>query len=460
MIQKTKPIEFANVPFGKIKGHTRIELTDVKTGKKKVIEHDNTFQNECLSRFLRSLGQANNSPFMNSTFNGYNLYRGLCGGVLLFKDPIDDSNLVEYAPAGNQMIANGAFDVTNTGNPLELGSYNSVESSFSYNSATFVYDWDTSHGNGNISCVCLTSEIGGYIGYGNASGNAATRKSWIANQNATRVLGTSNINRDIHGNMRYEFNLDRTNKILSVTKTKLALTTASLFNKTSNTIQIPINYTFWTGTNNEDLNICCGLDGKFRIFPPTSSTGQQVTSGNSIVFIEYDPSDDTAVMRTVTNTTGQTVRARNKTYCDGTYLYIGKDTNSSEAKPVYAIRLSDSATMGSWNEAGGNADGLSSFIALAAGYLLVHSSNTSYRDLWVWDVVNDTKRKTNGQSTGGLERYRTNAAIDAAVSTGESASGHLIYKNPLYLATINNLDNVVVKDSTNNMKVIYTLTEV
>lgn len=462
MIQKTKPIEFANVPFGKIKGHTRIELTDVKTGKKKVIEHDNVFQNIVLSSFLRSLGQADNSPFANSTFNGLNLYRALCGGILLFKDPIDDSNIVEYAPAGNQMIANGAFDVTNTGNPLELGSYNSVESSFSYNSATFVYDWDTSHGNGNISCVCLTSEIGGYIGYGNASGAASsTLKYWTANQSAAAVLGTSNINRDIHGNMRYEFNLDRTNKILSVTKTKLALTTASLFAKKSDTIQIPINYTFYTGTWGDTMNVCCGLDGKFRIFIPTGQYGQQVTAGNDIVFIEYNPADDTAVMRTVTNTTGVTLRSRGRTYCDGTYLYIGKDgTNYIEAHPIYAIRLSDSATMGNWNAAGGNVDGLRSFIALGAGYMLVESSSTNINGLWIWDVANDTIRLTNGRSAGGTDRYRTDNSIDANVSTGSSSSGHLIYKNPLYLATINNLDNVVVKDATNNMKVIYTLTEI
>ena len=466
MIQTVKPIALPNdVPFGKIKGHTRIELTDVRTGKKKVVEHDNTFQNECLSRFLRSLGQAGNSPFMNSTFNGQNLYRNLCGGILLFRDAIPDSGgLVEYAPVGNRMTANAACLETNTGNPLELGSYNDVESSFSYNSATFVYDWDTSHGNGNISCVCLTSDIGGYIGYGNASGAAAsTLKYWNTNQNGQRVLSASGIDRETFGNMRYQFALDRTNKILTVTKVKLAVTTASLFAKKETSVQIPINYTFYTGTWGDTLNVSRGLDGKFRIFIPTGQYGQQVNAGDSIVFIEYDPSNDSAVMRTVTNTTGATLRSRGKTYCDGTYLYIGANgTNYTEAKPVYAIRLSDSATMGSWNAAGGNTDGIASFIALSAGYMLVDSTNSSTNSLWIWDVENNTIKITNGRrvGSGSQDRYRTDASIDAVSSNNNVSSGHYLYKNPLYLATINNLDNVIVKDATNNMKVIYTLTEV
>ena len=462
MIERVNPIMLPNgAPLGKIKGHTRIELTTVATGEKKIIEHDNTFQNLVLSNFLRSMGQANNSPFANATWNDQKLYRNLTGGILLFANPIDDSQVREFALPGNTMTANGSFGVTNTGTPTELGSYNATESAFGFGSASFVYDWDTSHGNGTIGCVCLSSELGGFIGYGNASGNAATAKNWNLNQDSTRVLTTSNIDRDIHGNMRYQFTLDRVNKKLTVTKIKVALTNASLFSKTSDSIEIQINYTFWTGTNNDSVNCCCGLDGKFRIFPPTSSTGQEVSNGSNIVFIEYDPTNDTAVMRTVTNTTGETLRARNRTYCDGTYLYIGKaGSNGSEAKPTYAIRLSDSTTMGSLTTSAGSAtDGFNTYLALGPGYVLAALSSSTARALWAWDVANDTKRITNGKNDSSSERYRTDAAIDACVSSGEVSSGHKVYKNPLYLATINNLDTAITKDSTQTMKIIYTLTE-
>ena len=61
-------------------------------------------------------------------------------------------------------------------------------------------------------------------------------------------------------------------------------------------------------------------------------------------------------------------------------------------------------------------------------------------------------------------QYGTSAAVRAyndqvdALCTDLTQGGEL-FKNPLYLATVNNLDNPVVKDSTQTMKVIYTLTE-
>ena len=59
------------------------------------------------------------------------------------------------------------------------------------------------------------------------------------------------------------------------------------------------------------------------------------------------------------------------------------------------------------------------------------------------------------------------AAIDAIgrhqnslLTASDAGADKLIpFKSPLYLGTINNLDNAVTKDSTQTMKVIYTLTE-
>ena len=143
MKDRAKKYLITDNPFEKVKGHARIELTDVKTGKKQVIEKDNAFQAGVLASYMRSMGAYNNNPYANSTWASQPIWRNLCGGIFCFEDEIDNSeDEVEYMPAGNKMIANGAYGVANAGTPVELGSYNEIESSTSgSDSVTFVYDW-------------------------------------------------------------------------------------------------------------------------------------------------------------------------------------------------------------------------------------------------------------------------------------------------------------------------------
>ena len=120
-------------------GHAKIILTDVRTGKEKIVEHDNTFQTTFLEKQLRAFGSANGSPWNNSGWTSKSLLRNLCGGIFLFRDAITAP--CEYMPNTNLMVGNSAYGVSNSGTPVEMGSYNSVESSIGSDSATFVYDW-------------------------------------------------------------------------------------------------------------------------------------------------------------------------------------------------------------------------------------------------------------------------------------------------------------------------------
>jgi len=158
----------------KIKGHTKIELRDINTGEVEVYEHDNVvtdgLQDICKNRGMywsteiRRLSSALN----NSTISYNRIWaQELSGGILLFRDPIPTT--AKYMPPTNQMTANSAWLVSNTANPPELGSYNPLESSFTDDEITFVYDWNTAQGNGTISCVCLCDKYAGTTGYGNAS---------------------------------------------------------------------------------------------------------------------------------------------------------------------------------------------------------------------------------------------------------------------------------------------------
>ena len=399
MNDKTKTFAINSLECRKIKGHTRIELTKVATGEKKVIEHDNTFQSSLLTAFLRSFGVANNNPFANSTFAGRPLWRNLCGGILLFRDEIQAP--ASYMPAGNLMVANGAYGVTNNGTPSELGSYNSIESSTNgASSLSFVYDWGTSQGNGTISCVCLTSETGGFIGYGNASGNSATLRNIFENQESTR--------KDAH--------------------------------------------LYYDGKHYRVISVDYTAKKEIAIFK--SSTADQIDNGTAANILVLNVSTRTARLQPIVNTSGKKLQV---VYIRG--LRLMRDSNNH-----YYLPTVDGNNMEEFDSDGvfiaeHSAAGGSTVLGGPIAPGLVGFANDNNSRIVLYDGTSD--RPTNGKFPDELPMYNSNYDAFFAGAAGDITMSVAVrpYKNPLYLATINNLDNTVTKDSTQTMKVIYTLTE-
>lgn len=155
-----------------LKGHAKITLTNVDTGKKDVYEHKNIIT-EFADEYFRECGSLNSNP-LGSLQNAYPL-DDLFGGIMVFQQPIlqntdDTGNHAKplYLPAGNKMIGNGSIDFSANSNAVELGQYNQNLSNSSKNSRLYVYDWDVHEAIGDISCICLTTRAGGYIGAGNS----------------------------------------------------------------------------------------------------------------------------------------------------------------------------------------------------------------------------------------------------------------------------------------------------
>ena len=445
--EKAKPIKLLDNPFKKIHGHTKIELTDVKTGKKQVIEHDNTFQAGVLANYMRSLGAFNNNPYDNDSWSGQDKWRNLVGGILLFRDAIDDSNgEVPYMPSGNQMTANGAYGVTNNGTPVELGNWNSIESTVGASSIVMVYDWDTSHGNGTIGAICLTSETGGYIGYGNSSGVTASKRAIFNNQNS-RAVGTSYV----YNNTRY--------RVVEggIYKSPLTVTEGSVFEGLETLIQ-------HTWVRSGDVSRTFLIDATTnQIIVWSDVSGNGVSPSGTFTLDIFDCETETFRTVNCTNTSGSTFNERVYTAGNNCIIFGAKWDRYTSGAPFVAFSLTDGSYVGEIP------------IGTSAGNPYIFSGKLS-DELEFCGARNDNILKiktdstdsnswldTNGSYTGIAYQFALcyNPDTDAMVLQDAGGSRQMqIFKNPLYLATINNLSSPVTKNNTQTMKVTYTLTEV
>lgn len=455
----TRKIAFPETAFAKIKGHTRIELTKVATGEKRIIEHDNIFQSNVIARQLRALGAANSNPFSNDTWRALPLYRTLCGGIFLFRDQIDTTGGdVEYMPAGNLMVANGAFATENNGTPQELGSFNSIESSFSGNSAVFVYDWGTSQGNGTISCVCLTSETGGYIGYGNDSGAAATGRVLTAIQNTSALTNAQ----WFFNGYKYKFSgFDPTTNKVKITKGIDGVTKTSLFlNIDATEKEYTITGSPWYYGASGYMYFAKQVSETKVVLLPSTGKIRSIANGATVYLMIYDCASDTISLQPINNTSGESVELLTSgNTSTGSVNVLGIDENGNiYFSPQYQkqgfIFAADGSFVARMPGEGKNS-GVGSKIA--PGLILRIDRDSLLR---MYDTSTGTERPTNGGMASNYNTFDSYQQIDAlGMIMQDYDAAPRLFKNPLYLATINNLDNAVTKDSTQTMKVIYTLTE-
>lgn len=437
-----KILELSEIKPRTYHGHTRIELKDVRTGRRDRIESDNTFQSAVLAKYLRSLGIYNNIPWGNQYWAAQDLWRNLVGGILLF-DSIIPANS-EYMPAGTKMIANGCYGVASLSN-AELGSYNERESVIENGNITMVYDYGTSQANGgSINSVCLCSEVGGYIGYGNQSGISVTAKNMDALQNSNTRQGIP------YKNVLYTFEIDDTLQQLTVTKKRAAVTQASIFDGMIETKTFDYGTSIGMGQNPNTVYAKYMANGKIIIM---YLTGYSVVtwSVEYMKFLVYDIENDTVTRYSLQNPTGGlpciTMQSINLSFAaDENYIYIPTYNNPGGSPylslPVYKIAISD----GSLDD---------SFLGGTIGGDLFNLSPGLFRfGQNILDSITGEVAPANMNSQA--LHYIDDA--DALLSCTSDNMG--LVKNPLYLATINNLESPVTKMSTQTMKVTYTLTEV
>lgn len=452
-----------------IHGETRIVLRNPISGNIiKDVGSENTFQSSVIAKYLRNLGSANASVLTNNAVRANPPWEQFLGGVFLFKDAID--NTPAYMPAGNTMIGNGSFGVTNTGNPSELGSFNADESSPEsiYTTASSIvqtYDYTTSQAIGKINCVCLTSRTGGYIGYGNAKSKiaASTKKLFFENQGYGELLSvcpqysvddTDNTNKKcVIGSNAYGVSYDGTTKKVQVKRYAVPLTQCSVFDGIEElraAIDVSLLHYSYIGTYGFELAVS---GGKIYMLPKQ----QLITNGSVYYYWEYNPANNTISEKSITNSTdknlnplytGVTEDLIAFIYGTGSAIYLSI-FNRSTGTHISDKQVSDTDSI----------TGTYPRLADLPGGLGITWSQIN-QSMAIYDKENDTLYPINAIESD-MDNRRIPDYYDSNADAMFACCRNYVkaFNNPLYLATINNQSTEIEKDASVTMKVVYTLQE-
>lgn len=447
-----------------IKGRCRIELTDIKTGKKEIEEHDNMLT-KALYYFYDQGGITNPSAFLASAIRTDALNQ-LLGGVMCLDTALTESDEIVRVPAGVGMTANGARNILNSGNPSELGSYNENESGWQQDgSFKMVWDWTQSQGNGDIKCVCLSSLYGGMKGIGNKSLTNKANSYNINNYNSL-IGGFSGLSGVAFG---YKDNV-----IYAIQSfTGQAKWTVKKYDAQYTTIDVRDSM---TAREIDEIEI--SIPSAIQNLPASNGgSGEQAIYGNMQTF--FQKGDHLYILLLCSE--GSYVASYWKEYFSDSNPWYAIDYNLATGS-VSAISLNPTNTgisalpgesganyiagiTDKWAVIGNTAvemTNLANSIDIAnasAGTSdynnrLLTGIDTDILDWsssngWRYDLVAEKALPTNGVGIGGMANMPSNPLL--------RRSGASIYRDSNYIATIFNLSSPVTKTADKTMKVTYIL---
>ena len=485
-----------------IKGRTIFELTDVNTGEVERYEDCNMITNG-LQEFFDPCGSWGIYPFAVDSVRNSRVRNNFTAGLLLFDNKLDEDVTNTYANASVKMVGNGALGISNSGSVTELGSYNSTESGVQEDgSIKYVYDFLTSQANGTIQSVCLTSKVGGYMGYGNESQKRvydAGLKNTDYQNNLYKYFDFLQFNNNDYPTcMMYavynedavyvvdpkciststpvkELHWTKTKKI-RINKYRLGVSSVGLNDYSHITINsliksydvdIPqdiIDY-MSNGSGSYYVNYVAPVAdaNKREIFIIFSKNTSDCANGNFFWVMKIDKDMQVTSYR-VTNNTGYDIyKVAIRTYSDGWNVYaIDNDyfwcwLRRGSNYNLVGIKYADSTQIIETDVYSGNIEIMKTYDNMLE-YGAVYVSNSANRNR---DVFN-TARKKALTVNGYLDiesRYKVLFADRKGLYLYCDGNIHFyLAKDPRYLATINNLSEPVVKTASKTMKITYILT--
>ena len=445
-----------------IHGKTKIELYNPNTKIKNIIKSENTFQSGVLAKQLNPYGEL-------GLPNKYN-YSDLVGGILLFRDAITIGK--EYMPAGNKMIGHGYRNSVTQGDYSYLGTFNASESSASASAITQVYDYATNQANGTIGCVCLTSLKGGQIGYGFEGDKYASLNfaDYVGGN-----IGESGSQGAIYNGFKYYVS-GMSDGIMTITKTPVDVQKGNIFRGLSKNLTFDVSEIGTPKTVKPYWNVMgdCG-NGVFRFWSESEGiSGVNVASGGTIYYYEFDATTETLSQKTLTNNSNDTLVLNNYGVQFRDNLCFIASYNGNSTGNVYIFDVDDGELIKKLTNVSNFSvyDGTQapSFLPceLSDNLFLMQGGSGSSQYTFLYDaVLNETfnmnlvAQPKASPNFGALTRMSSvdDGVLKSIVRQTNSAYHGYAGRNPLYLATINNLQSPVTKTAAQTMKITYTLTE-
>lgn len=155
---QTKKERFGGQNLPKLHGHTKITLTNVKTGEVEVVEKDNLVTNAVANIYA-------NNIFGAANYNKMTPIHDMFGGVLCFEDTQDTTLTLPLNNNDNALTACAGQTAHSTASTVR-GNPNGALTGETPDGLGYVYTWDfsTTQGNGQISSLSLCHKWGGDIG--------------------------------------------------------------------------------------------------------------------------------------------------------------------------------------------------------------------------------------------------------------------------------------------------------
>lgn len=433
----------------KFKGKTIIELFDAKTGRLTQRTEDRNMATNFITAFYEQGGITNPSAFGAANVRNDAL-RYLLGGLLALDTALTEDADNLRIPAGVAMTANGGVGIVNTGNPAELGSYNELESGWNQDgSYKMVYNWNQSQGNGTIASVALTSLYNGIQGIGNHSGTSRENTLNMGHYNAitsrtgpdlsnkifaykgNRLLALDIFNRTDWLITEYGYPLTkidvRDSLNLREVRTRNIQIPAEIQNLANNYDDANHNRRIW----HQDGDILTIMLGRVTYNYYNYRATYYFSNDYPIFIIKYNVQTDAVQVITLSPAT------------------TGLDPFEREAAPTFGVNSTE-AVLDNYIIDLTNPVNVKEIQDIGQGRNLDSSMPGVFRDSGIYvDTTNLTAYPVNNSTANNYQADRYLGLL------GQNSS--YVFRDPRYLATINNLETPVIKTADKMMKITYVI---
>ena len=446
-------------------GHTKIELTDVNTGKTEVHESDNIVTN-AVRNILRD------NYFSSIDLSKAMPLRDLFGGVLCFgsTNTANVDNIIPPNDDSNPLIAHAGQTSHATASTLR-GNPNGIESGEITGGYKFVWDFTTSQGNGTISSLSLTHKNFGDVGL-KPFDNSLPMVFDIGRHIDNNVLRQEPINRNISIRNPRRFDTS-TGKAISIW---VSGTTFEEITSLYSTTKLYLNNGYMTPEeiSNRTATLTRTFDNSYSAVLEDESNYYIVevqSNGSGSVYMNTIDKDTFTVTNSSFTATGASLMKYNLSNnqllrliqhpfiaVDGTYLYI-----ASTDYTFYRINLSNTAdvtkltsNLTSWDTSQNYKIGMR---AIDEGMLIGHNFFINSGNVYATARNLEQPPNTYFANDSMIGGNYPNALTQGQSITTNNFHNWLRAVTLPYLATINNLDSAVTKSSSQTMKITYSITE-